>query len=193
MKWRLISSRGMTWANPPPVAPPFIPNTGPREGSLKAAAAFFPKRFKASAKPIEVVVLPSPAGVGLMAVTIISLPLLPPLATTSGDIFALYLPYFSRVPTSIPNFSAISSIGLISTFFAISSSFGMLTSFNDCILLKRILQLKQKKEPEGKKCFRAKKNEWERKKRLGAEKNVSGREKIGRNINVTIVLIKQQA
>ena len=37
--------------------------------------AFLPMRFKPSPKPTVVVVLPSPAGVGLMAVTKISLPM----------------------------------------------------------------------------------------------------------------------
>ncbi len=37
-------------------------------------AAFFPIRFNPSPRPTVVVVLPSPAGVGLIAVTKISLP-----------------------------------------------------------------------------------------------------------------------
>ena len=36
--------------------------------------AFLPMRFSASPRPTVVVVLPSPAGVGVMAVTRISLP-----------------------------------------------------------------------------------------------------------------------
>ena len=35
---------------------------------------FLPRAFSASARPVLTVVLPSPAGVGLMAVTRISLP-----------------------------------------------------------------------------------------------------------------------
>ena len=34
---KLISSIGTTWEYPPPVAPPLIPNTGPKDGSLKTA------------------------------------------------------------------------------------------------------------------------------------------------------------
>jgi hypothetical protein len=75
VKWRLISCRGSTRALPPPVAPPLTPKTGPKEGSLKARAAFFPSRQRASTRPMAVVVFPSPAGVGVMAVTRISLPL----------------------------------------------------------------------------------------------------------------------
>ncbi len=37
-------------------------------------SALFPLRFKASPNPIVVVVLPSPGGVGLIAVTRINLP-----------------------------------------------------------------------------------------------------------------------
>ncbi len=58
---------------PPPVAPPLSPKTGPKEGSRTHASAFSPAAHKASARPIVVVVLPSPAGVGLTAVTKISL------------------------------------------------------------------------------------------------------------------------
>ena len=64
---------GIIWAYPPPAAPPFMPKTGPNEGSRKQIIVFFPIRFKASPSPTVVVVFPSPAGVGLMAVTKISL------------------------------------------------------------------------------------------------------------------------
>ena len=74
VKCRLISSIGATWTIPPPVAPPFIPNTGPRDGSLSAKIDFFPIALKPSAIAIDIVVFPSPRGVGLMAVTNINLP-----------------------------------------------------------------------------------------------------------------------
>ena len=60
---------GTTWAQPPPVAPPFMPNTGPSDGSRRASMAFLPMQRMPSAKATDTVVLPSPAGVGLMAVT----------------------------------------------------------------------------------------------------------------------------
>ena len=69
-----MSSIGTTCAWPPPAAPPFMPNTGPSEGSRRQIDAFLPMRFSASPRPTVVVVLPSPAGVGLIAVTRISLP-----------------------------------------------------------------------------------------------------------------------
>ena len=70
----VITPYGATWAQPPPAAPPLTPNTGPREGSRRATTDFLPSFRRPSASPTEVVVLPSPAGVGVMAVTRISLP-----------------------------------------------------------------------------------------------------------------------
>ena len=67
-----MSSIGTTCAWPPPVAPPFMPNTGPIEGSRRQIMVRLPIRDSASPRPIEVVVLPSPAGVGLIAVIRIS-------------------------------------------------------------------------------------------------------------------------
>ena len=56
--------------------------------------AFLPMRFRPSPRPTVVVVLPSPAGVGLIAVTRISLPSLPLFfeAMKSAEIFALSWP-----------------------------------------------------------------------------------------------------
>jgi hypothetical protein len=59
---------------PPPAAPPFMPKFGPSEASRMQIMAFLPMRFRPSPRPTVVVVLPSPAGVGLIAVTRISLP-----------------------------------------------------------------------------------------------------------------------
>jgi len=74
VKWRLISSIGAICEWPPPVAPPFIPNTGPNDGSLKANIDFLPIFLNPSANPIDIVVFPSPSGVGFIAVTNTSLP-----------------------------------------------------------------------------------------------------------------------
>ena len=60
---------GSTRDLPPPVAPPLTPKTGPREGSLRAATTFLPMRASAWVRPTDTVVLPSPAGVGVMAET----------------------------------------------------------------------------------------------------------------------------
>ena len=55
-----MSVIGTTWLYPPPVAPPFKPKTGPRDGCLKASDTLSPRLEKASARPILTVVLPSP-------------------------------------------------------------------------------------------------------------------------------------
>ena len=104
---------GTTCEYPPPAAPPFMPNTGPSEGSLNARTHFLPMRFKAMERPVDTVVFPSPAGVGFMAVTRMSLPSL--LAAvflySASDSFALYFPYISTSSASIPSFAAISVMG----------------------------------------------------------------------------------
>ena len=94
MKCRFICSIGTTWANPPPAAPPFIPNEGPKLGSLKQTIDFFPILFNPSFKPTDVVVFPSPAGVGVIAVTKISFPsgLFFNVSRYSKLIFAICLP-----------------------------------------------------------------------------------------------------
>ena len=74
VKWRFMSSIGMTCACPPPAAPPFMPKFGPSEASRMQTVARWPMRFSASPRPTVVVVLPSPAGVGLIAVTRTSFP-----------------------------------------------------------------------------------------------------------------------
>ena len=73
VKCKLISSIGTTCEYPPPAAPPLIPNTGPNEGSLNTTVACSPILFNPSTSPIDTVVFPSPAGVGVMAVTKIRL------------------------------------------------------------------------------------------------------------------------
>ena len=74
VKCRLISSIGATCARPPPVAPPFTPKQGPSDGSRRQIIVRRPTRFRASPRPMVVVVLPSPAAVGLMPVTSTSTP-----------------------------------------------------------------------------------------------------------------------
>ena len=73
VKCKLISSIGSTCDQPPPAAPPLMPNTGPNEGSRRTTVVCLPIRFMPCVKPIDIVVLPSPAGVGEMAETKISL------------------------------------------------------------------------------------------------------------------------
>ena len=51
-----------------------MPNTGPIEGSRMASATFFPRTPNPCVSETEVVVLPSPALVGVIAVVITSFP-----------------------------------------------------------------------------------------------------------------------
>ena len=104
VKWRFKSSIGTTWEYPPPAAPPLIPKQGPREGSRSARTDFFPNFSNACARPILVVVFPSPAGVGLIAVIKTSLPsgFSSKLFMNSSENFALYFPYNSKSSSVIP-------------------------------------------------------------------------------------------
>ncbi len=124
VKCKFISSIGATCAFPPPVAPPFIPNTGPNDGSLNAKIDFFPIFLNPSAIAIAIVVFPSPNGVGFIAVTKINFPslLFFNFLYTSLDIFALYFPYCSNYSSSIFIFFAISIIFFNLVFLAISIS-----------------------------------------------------------------------
>ena len=74
VKWRLIRSIGSSDALPPPVAPPFMPKTGPSEGSRSAATAVCPSLIRPWVRPIVLTVFPSPLVVGVIAVTRMSLP-----------------------------------------------------------------------------------------------------------------------
>ena len=124
VKCKLISSIGATCEYPPPVAPPLIPNTGPKDGSLNAATAFFPILFKPSTNPIETVVFPSPNGVGFIEVTKISFPSFFSFNFSNKlkSILALYFPYCSKKSSSIFIFSAILLILSNLAFCAISIS-----------------------------------------------------------------------
>ena len=100
-----------------------MPNTGPRDGSRSATTAFFPIFRRPSARPTVVVVLPSPAGVGVMAVTSTSLPSGRTVSFRNRlSIFALYLPYCSRYASSTPHASAMAVIGRGLASWAISMS-----------------------------------------------------------------------
>ena len=74
VKCRFRSSIGTTCVIPPPAAPPLMPNTGPSEGSRRHASDRLPMWPRPWVSPTSVVVLPSPALVGVMPVTQISLP-----------------------------------------------------------------------------------------------------------------------
>ena len=123
VKCRLMSSMGSTWECPPPVAPPLMPNTGPRDGSRSTTVVFLPILFKPSVRPMETVVFPSPAGVGEMADTNISLLLAAfSLSMNLSGSLALYFPYRTRSSSGTDKMPAISFTGLSFTVRAISIS-----------------------------------------------------------------------
>src|SRR5262249_40727474 len=108
-----------------------MPKQGPSEGSRRQLMARLPIRLRPSPRPTVVVVLPSPAGVGLMAVTRMSLPSLFFCAAlmSSNDTLALYGPKLSRASAGMPIFLPISAIGFIFASRAISiSDFTAMTS-----------------------------------------------------------------
>ena len=131
VKWRFKSSIGTTCEYPPPAAPPLIPKQGPRDGSLSAITAFLFNWPKACPKPTVIVVFPSPAGVGLIAVTSTSFPssLSFILFQYSFEIFALYLPYNSKSSSVNPIFAVTSLIGSIVASCAIWISVFIFFSF----------------------------------------------------------------
>src|SRR5512133_1883521 len=111
-----------------------MPKVCPCEGWRMQVKTFFPKQApNAWLSPTVVVVLPSPKGVGVMAVTSIYLPFGRSFRRSriSNLTLALLSPYSSSSDRRIPTSSATSIIGLISAVCAISMSDGTgRTSFN---------------------------------------------------------------
>src|SRR4051794_26720175 len=104
-----------------------MPNTGPSEASRRHRATFFPRCPSPCVTETDVVVLPSPAFVGVIAVTLISFPSgrSARRSSTSSETFALYLPYGSISSGSRPAASAISVMGRSVACCAISSDEGI--------------------------------------------------------------------
>ena len=69
------SVMGISRALPPPAAVPLTFMVGPPEGWRRQPPTFLPRCPNPSMRPRDVVDLPSPSGVGVMAVTSIYLPL----------------------------------------------------------------------------------------------------------------------
>src|SRR3989442_12473539 len=74
VKMEIIFALGSICERPPPAAPPFIPKTGPRDGSREVMTTFLPMWARPCVRLMEVTVLPSPAAVGAVAVTPINSP-----------------------------------------------------------------------------------------------------------------------
>src|SRR3546814_18837345 len=90
-----------------------MPKQGPSEGSRRQIIAFLPIRLRPSPRPTVVVVLPSPAGVGEIAVTRMSLPFLF-FFRDSGSAqlsLALLSPTFIWDSAGVPGFSPALVLG----------------------------------------------------------------------------------
>src|SRR6266478_6647712 len=113
VKCRLISSIGTTCDRPPPVPPPFMPSVGPIDGSRRAMTGRPPTRHSAWPSPMVMVVLPSPAGVGVIEETTTSLPSGRPAraASAATRTLALSWPYGIHSSAPRPSSRAISAIG----------------------------------------------------------------------------------
>ena len=101
-----------------------MPKTGPSDGWRMAAMVRDPTRLSAIESPMVVVVLPSPSGVGVMAVTSMYLPFGRPASRFMSDsmTLALCLPYSSSSSSSMPRPAAISAMGFMRARCAISRS-----------------------------------------------------------------------
>ena len=86
-----MSSIGTTCASPPPAAPPLIPNTGPSDGSRRHRTGVRPIAPSPSVSDTAVVVLPSPARVGVIPATHTSLPSASPASRSSASSLTLPL------------------------------------------------------------------------------------------------------
>jgi hypothetical protein len=128
VKWRLMSSIGITCEYPPPHAPPFTPKTGPSDGSRMHSAALWPSCRRACVTPTVTVDLPSPAGVGLIPVTSTSRPRGWRRARALRSTFALYFPYSSISSSASPSSAAISATGRGRAAWAMAMSVGTWTA-----------------------------------------------------------------
>ena len=127
VRCRFSVSNGTTWLYPPPAAPPLIPNVGPIDACRSAIVARLPMCRIAWPSPTVVVVLPSPSGVGVTAVTTTYLAFGRSASSSIAfrSIFATCSPYGWTSHGGIPMSSAISAIGLSVAARAISRAVGI--------------------------------------------------------------------
>ena len=124
VRCRLSTSMGMICDHPAPAAPPLMPNTGPSEGCRSTAVACRPTLPSPCTRPTAVVVLPSPSGVGVTAVTTTYLPEGRAAPTASSSILAAWRPKGSRSSGASPSEAPMSVSGRSGAAWAISRSEG---------------------------------------------------------------------
>src|SRR3954466_15920514 len=107
-----------------------MPNTGPSDASRRQSATFLPMWPRPWVSETDGVVLPSPAFVGVIAVTLTSLPFgrSARRSSTSSETLALYLPYESISSGGSPAASALSGMGRRVARCAISSDDGIVVA-----------------------------------------------------------------
>src|SRR4249919_2708460 len=122
VKCRFRSSMGTTCVSPPPAAPPLIPKIGPSDGSRRHRIGRLPMCPSPCVSDTDVVVLPSPAFVGVMAEThtIFAFGASARRSIAPRLTLALYLPYRSTSSSSRPISRAMSRIGRRVASWAIS-------------------------------------------------------------------------
>ena len=122
VKCRFRSSIGTTWVSPPPAAPPLMPKIGPSDGSRRHSTGRLPMCPSPWVSETDVVVLPSPAFVGVIAETHTILASGAPARRSIAPrlTFALYFPYRSTSSSSRPISRAMSRIGRRVASWAIS-------------------------------------------------------------------------
>src|SRR5262245_18448812 len=103
------------------------PNTGPSDASRRQRTGFRPSFPSPWVSETHVVVFPPPAGVGVIAVTLMSFASgrSASRSMTDRSTFALYRPYGSTSSCSRPSSSAMSSLGRRVADWAISRLEGM--------------------------------------------------------------------
>src|SRR3954471_3781968 len=107
-----------------------MPKTGPSDASRRQSATFLPRWPSPCVKDTDVVDLPSPAFVGVIAVTLISFPSgrSARRSRTDSETFALYFPYGSISSGSSPAAAAIWVIGRSVACCAISRDDGIVVA-----------------------------------------------------------------
>ncbi len=128
------SVRGIAWALPPPAALPLMFMVGPPEGWRIAPPTFHPLLPRPSTRPMEVVVFPSPRGVGVMAVTSIYLP--SGLSFSRSMIFMKSTLPIRPYPITSSFFSPISSPNCQTDFICCFGRFGNLPVCHLCRIVR---------------------------------------------------------
>lgn len=89
-------------------------------------ATFLPVQFVTSPEPAIAIIFPSPTNIKFVTIADVDLPssLFSCFLDDSDKDFTLCLPWGSDSSTLVPDFSTVSSVNLVSTYFTVSVSIG---------------------------------------------------------------------